>query len=1234
MKTGIFGESSFALYEKSLSFFRLAAMMLCFAVVAATAQEEVIWQQSHGTGAGGVADFGPSQKAGSTAYTLDQELADDINLVGTINRIEVHGYSGGPFPPSSSSNYYFGLNVRFYAVGADNQPGALQAEYFVPKTSPNMLFQGSGLGDLRVRLEPAFQATGRHFIAVQAVLDPIVIPGSGGATAKWYWRSDNAEPIREVAPYFRASPSQPWGRDEDNDGSRNLSLRLWGTRTLVVPPTISSLSKTTLPQAGRLKITGTNFGTTQNAAIVRINGAIAPVSKWSETEITVYVSDLSTIGAGGVEIITMGGTSNSQPFTVTARPPANGRVKWRVQVDAGTIYGRPAVAADGTIYAVDSRGHLYAVSPEGGVKWIFTRDIIARQGVSVGADGTVYYAAGNELYAVNPNGTLKWNIVNPDGGAVAAGPNVGTDGNVYAVFANAQTSGLSAVVVSPAGNVLDNDPSYFEGEGGGSFGVREIVFGAPGQYYFVLNNLEFSKSGFNFFALGGNHLFSRGQFYGQPAVAPDGTIYAINAQVQKVSAINPANGSVIRTLPNGNAAPDVGSDANVYATQSRDVFSFNPAGEQRWQFQSFGILGKPIVSPLNDVVALDTYEYAQPGIIQGINAASGQLAWQVSLPAENGGYVRGISRPRFSGDGATVYYGTNVNDYASDAYSYLYAIASSPTLPCSFGISPNNASYQYNGGSGSIAVAATNADCVWTATSNAAWITVHSTGGTGSGTLTYTVTANPAFAPRTGTISVGGQTFTVAQAARTTTTTVSITNPTSGDNFTLPTNLFVSANATNSSGTIARVEFYADSQLIGTDNSAPYQIVWNDPSATEYTLIAKSFDQNGTVTLSEPVTITIHPVPPPEPAPLPIPPPTLTSPTVNQEFVAGDNITFTAVPGTSQYPTEKVEFYFGATLVGTDNTSPYSFTLNNVPAGLYAVSARTIAGTGARATSQPIDIRVNSQRIPGGAKPFDFDGDGKADVSVFRPANGTWYLNQSSAGFTGLAFGISTDKPVPADYDGDGKTDVAVYRGGTWYLQRSRDGFTGVAFGASDDIPVPADYDGDGRADIAVFRPSNGYWYLLQSRDGFSGLAFGAAGDKPVAADYDGDGKTDIAVFRPSNGYWYQQRSTLGFTGFAFGESTDKPVAADYDGDGKADIAVFRPSNGYWYLQRSRDGFTGLLFGLGTDIPTPADYDGDGKADVAVFRDGNWYLQRSTAGFTGVQFGAGNDIPVLSNQLP
>jgi len=273
---------------------------------------------------------------------------------------------------------------------------------------------------------------------------------------------------------------------------------------------------------------------------------------------------------------------------------------------------------------------------------------------------------------------------------------------------------------------------------------------------------------------------------------------------------------------------------------------------------------------------------------------------------------------------------------------------------------------------------------------------------------------------------------------------------------------------------------------------------------------------------------------------------------------------------------------------------------------------------------------------------FDFDGDAKTDLSIFRPngPNGAeWWWSRSSNGGNGaVQFGSPTDTIAAADYTGDGKTDVAFWRPSTgqWYVLRSDDfSFYAFPFGTTGDVPVPADYDGDGKADAAVYRPSALTWYISRSTGGTDIVGFGASGDKPITADYDGDGKADISVFRPNgaNGaeWWIRRSGNLSVFATQFGSATDKAVPADYTGDGKADVAFWIPSSGQWFILRSEDlTYYAFPFGSSTDTPSPGDYDGDGKTDAAVFRPSNstWYAQRSTAGLLIQQFGATGDVPL------
>ena len=109
---------------------------------------------------------------------------------------------------------------------------------------------------------------------------------------------------------------------------------------------------------------------------------------------------------------------------------------------------------------------------------------------------------------------------------------------------------------------------------------------------------------------------------------------------------------------------------------------------------------------------------------------------------------------------------------------------------------------------------------------------------------------------------------------------------------------------------------------------------------------------------------------------------------------------------------------------------------------------------------------------------LDFNGDGKTDWVVTRNTGGgangqlTWYVqNNGVAGGQIVPWGLQTDVATPGDFDGDGKTDLVVYRpgNGTWYTRYSSAGYsyatyTARQWGLPGDTPLVMDIDDQGQA--------------------------------------------------------------------------------------------------------------------------------------------------------------------------
>jgi outer membrane protein assembly factor BamB len=283
------------------------------------------------------------------------------------------------------------------------------------------------------------------------------------------------------------------------------------------------------------------------------------------------------------------------PYDTSANP---GTQKWAF---VGTVccgdeaWSSPAIGSDGTIYFGSSDNNLYAIDPDGTLKWAFLTGDMVLSSPAIGADGTIYVGSlDGHLYAVNANGTQKWAFLPCEDcvglyvDEVISSPAIGSDGTVYVGFYNGNLYAISSVgslnwVFPTAGNV-DSSPAIGSD---GTIYVGDLesdpTTGLITASHVYAVNPASSLQKWAFATAGGVE--------SSPAIGADGTIY-IGDDTGLVYAVNPASGLqkwAFATLAAVESPPAIGADGTVYV-QSGDgnLYALTDGGQgtvtEKWAF--------------------------------------------------------------------------------------------------------------------------------------------------------------------------------------------------------------------------------------------------------------------------------------------------------------------------------------------------------------------------------------------------------------------------------------------------------------------------------------------------------------------------------------------------------------------------------------------------------------------------------------------------------------------------
>lgn len=322
---------------------------------------------------------------------------------------------------------------------------------------------------------------------------------------------------------------------------------------------------------------------------------------------------------------------------------ADGTPRWAGPfTTGGYIVSSPAVAPNGTLYVGTQDNHLYAINPNGSLRWRFATGDWVDATPALAPDGTIYIGSWDgKLYALRDEGTAArklWEFSTGANNYIYSSPALAADGTIYFGAGDANFYALrpdgSLKWTFPAGDWIDSSPAL------GANGL--IYYGSwDGNVYALRDDGTAAREVWRF-AAGAPVLTS-------PALGRDGTVY-IAANNGLLYALDAATGRKQWEFPAGGtheSSPTVGPDGTIYFGGSTGfLHAINPNGTLRWKFSTIDpVASTPAVRADGTILfgAGDSQIYALD--------ANGVLRWRFT----SGDWVD--SSPVIASDG-TLYIGS------------------------------------------------------------------------------------------------------------------------------------------------------------------------------------------------------------------------------------------------------------------------------------------------------------------------------------------------------------------------------------------------------------------------------------------------------------------------------------------------------------------------------------------------------------------------------------------------